>query len=211
MAERNRRRDSSPRLRTRPVARQPDGPPARWEPVPPAGGRAAISWLLPATGNPLPQLMALAPWRQSGDEVVLLGVEPDPSATWAPLVDQTTAETGPAAGRLAWGRIVVSLPAGRRWPDSLREMVLAGAEAASWGFCNRRAAPAWLVAMGSALDPRRPTASRLAGRALFWRADEASRVSQLADLPYLGPPARLPVAVRSASPQASALVLPPRP
>ncbi|SFD01680.1 hypothetical protein SAMN05660831_00460 [Thiohalospira halophila DSM 15071] len=144
--------------------------------------------------------MALGPWRQSGDEVLLLGVEPDPAAIWAPLVDQAVAETGPTAGRLAWGRIVVSLPAGGWWPDSLREMVLAGAEAASWGFCNRRPAPAWLVTLGSFLDRRPLTASRLAGRTLFWRAEVAARVGQLADLPSLGPPARLPVAVRATRP-----------
>jgi hypothetical protein len=184
------------------VARQPEGTPARWEPAPPAGGRPAITWLLPGEGNPLPQLMALAPWRQSGDEVLLLGVEPDPSALWAPLVDQAIAEAGPAAGRLAWGRVVVSLPAGGRWPDDLREMVLAGAEAAPWGYGNCWPAPPWLSALATALagllDWRRPTAARLEGRILFWRSGEAARVGELADLPRLGRPARLPVAVRTA-------------
>jgi len=143
--------------------------------------------------------MALAPWRQGGDEVLLLGWHPDPAATWAPLVDQVVPEAGLAAGRLAWGAVLVSLPAGTSWPENLRDMVLAGAEAAPWGFCNRLPAPVWLSVLGSMLDRRRPTPSRLAGRALFWRAEAAARVSDLADLPRLGPPARLPVAVRAVS------------
>lgn len=191
-----------PGRRHMPGPRQPGEVRPRWEPTPPRGGRPTVSWLLPAGTNPLPGLMALVPWRQMGDEVLLLGVEPDPAATWAPLVDQAVPETGLAAGRLAWGDVVVHLPPGARWPDGLREMVLAGAEAANWGFCNRLPGPAWLSALGSLLvsvpGTRRLIASRLAGRALFWRADEAARVGEVGDLPGLGPPARLPVAVRTA-------------
>ncbi|MGM0411991.1 MAG: hypothetical protein ACQERG_01585 [Pseudomonadota bacterium] len=153
--------------------------------------------MLPATGNPLPQLVALAPWRRMGDEVVLTGATPDPEAGWAPLVDQAIPETGPGAGRLAWGQVVVSLPAGVHWPEELREMVLAGAEAAPWGVCNRARWPEWLTALMT-LDPRRPPEHRLAHRALFWRAAEAAQVRDLADLPRLGPPARLSVAVSPA-------------
>lgn len=192
MGRRSRERPS-PRLCHGPRSRGPGVVRPRWEPPPPPGGRAAVAWLLPATGNPLPQIMALTPWRQLGDEILLLGAAPDPDAPWAPLVDQAVPETGPAAGRLAWGGVVVSLPAGARWPDSLREMVLAGAEVAAWGFGNRWPGPAWL----SALDGRTPTPARLADRVLFWRGAEAARVHELADLPHLGPPARLPIAVRA--------------
>ncbi|MFW5910468.1 MAG: hypothetical protein ACOCUJ_01345 [Thiohalospira sp.] len=136
--------------------------------------------------------MALAPWRQMGDEVLLLGTDPDPERPWAPLVDQAVPEAGPAAGRLAWGGVVVTLPPEAHWPDYLRELVLAGAEAAPWGFGNRLPGPAWL----SALDRRTPKPPRLDGRLLFWRGSEAARVHDLADLPRLGSPARLPVAVR---------------
>lgn len=172
--------------------RQPGEVRPRWEPAPAVAGPPPVSWLLPARGNPLPTLMALAPWRQAGDEILLLGTAPDPEAPWAPLVDQAVPATGPAAGRLAWGGVVVSLPAEAHWPEYLRELVLAGAEAAPWGFGNRLPGPAWL----SALDRRTPTPARLVERALFWRGTEAARIQKLADLPRLGPPARLPVAVR---------------
>lgn len=147
--------------------------------------------MLPAAGNPLPQLMALAPWRRMGDEVILLGADADSEAPWAPLVDQMLPEDALAAGRLAWGRVVVRLPGGARWPEGLRDGVLAAGEIASWGFCNRWPAPVWL----SRLDPRRPNSRYLDDRALFWQTAVAARIHQPADLLSLGAPARLPLRV----------------
>ena len=75
-------------------------------------------------------------------------------------------------------------------------MVLTGAEAAPWGFCNRARWPAWLTAL-AALDPRAPKQRHLARRVLFWRSAEAARIQHIDDLPLLGPPARLSVAIRA--------------
>lgn len=118
----------------------------RNDPLPPVlDGPPAFSFLVHGTGNPVPTLLTLNPFRRTrGDEVLV--VEGEGDAVTAPLVDHVVPDAGAGTvelARHAWGRVLVFVPVGTMAPNDLAELLTRAAAQASWGFFRRQPTTSW--------------------------------------------------------------------